>query len=468
MASILLPVSDEPVGAWLKKLALAALVFQAIFAMAGFSGELKPEYGAALAMVLLLLAGKRALPELVRQPVVRSLLVLVVFVALHSAYASFVFPSIGYSKQLTAGAELIRLGVFSCVIGWWLSLLPRAIPLLSGLMVVGLLAAVFVYLPWSALPGIWDGQLRPRFGVPENLGGQLSALGGWVALCLLLALWSTRLAHPHRRLLMLACFLAYIGCFCALLFSQSRGAWLAFAATLPTAVLGFCFTRRHGPDVRVPWMPILSVAAISMLLLLGARDIVAMRLAGVEQLLPVQSDSQSAVTKTVSRETSASLGTLRPGTDPHKVDPASKAVSIRMALYELGMDRWRERPLLGWGLRTTPALIAAGHLDMGGQRHAHLHNAYLDALVGMGLIGAGLLCLVFLTMLRDLFLAWTFGAVSNATFWALCGCIGIVLIANGFDSLLWRFEYARAPLEVVFGCCIAYGIIRRRGMASTT
>jgi hypothetical protein len=110
-------------------------------------------------------------------------------------------------------------------------------------------------------------------------------------------------------------------------------------------------------------------------------------------------------------------------------------------------------------------LIAASGLDMGGQRHGHLHSAYIDALVGMGAVGAGLLALLLILLIRELVAAWRNRIVSDAMFWAVTGCIGIVLIANGFDSLMWRYDYSRAPLEVLFGSCLAYGLIRRRAAA---
>jgi hypothetical protein len=77
-------------------------------------------------------------------------------------------------------------------------------------------------------------------------------------------------------------------------------------------------------------------------------------------------------------------------------------------------------------------------------------------------IGTILLALLLTLLLRELVLAWRSRVISNATFWMVAGCVGIVLIANGFDSLLWRYDYARAPLEIVFGCCVAYGLLGRR------
>lgn len=474
MTAAAIPITDTSAHSRLKSVALAALCFQAFFSMTDFGGQLKPEYGAAVALLAMLFAGSRPWRELIRQPATWSLALFVVFIVAHASYATVVFPSVPYSKQLSAAAELVRLGVFSWVIGWWLSLMPRAVPVLFGLMVAGLLAAALAYMPWTSLPQIWGGQLRPKLGMPENLAGQLAALGGWLALCLLLKLWNSHGRFQKRRGLMAICLLAYVGSFCALLFSQSRGAWLAFAATLPVIVLSIWYTSKREGGGAVPWPPLACVAAVSLLLLVGGRDIVVQRFAGAEQLLPeaVTSDERTAPGVKAYRQPSAHKATKRgAGSVTATKDDASKAnntaISVRIALYELGVERWRQHPLLGWGLRSTSTLIAGSGLDLKGQRHAHLHSAYLDALVGMGAVGMCLLGLFVLLLLRELVLAWRSGVISNATFWMVAGCVGIVLIANGFDSLLWRYDYSRAPLEIVFGCCMAYGVIRRRQAAAS-
>lgn len=471
MTSVSVAMTDATVPSRLKSLALAALIFHAFFAMTDFGGQLKPELGAIAALLLMLFAGREPWRELARLPLVWLLTLFIVFVIAHAGYATAVFPSIGYSKQLSAAAELVRLGVLSCVVGWWLSLMPRAIPVLFGLMTAGLLAAVLAYMPWTNLPQIWDGQLRPKLGMPENLAGQLAALGGWLALCLLLKAWNTHGRFRRKRGLMIIFLLAYIGSFCALLFSQSRGAWLAFAATLPVLMLSVWYTGKRERGGAVPWLPLVCVAAISLLLLLGARDLITQRFAGAEQFLPQISHDKErdASGAGVSPQLPGKLVKHKSGSMASNADRASeakeannKAVSVRMSLYHFGMERWREHPLLGWGLRSTSTLIAGSGLDLGGQRHAHLHSAYLDAMVGMGAIGAGLLFLFLAMLVRELVLAWRRGVVSNASFWMVSGCIGIVLIANGFDSLLWRYDYSRAPLEIVFGCCVAYALISRR------
>lgn len=485
------PLTEVDVTPRLLRVALCSLGFLAFFAMTDFDLYMRPEFGAGMALVAMFFAGRTPWRELAALPVVRLLGGFIAFLIVHSLYATWVVPQIDYSDQLSTAAKLVRLGVFACVVGWWLSVCPRAIPGLLGLMVLGLLVAVLYHMPWHALPEIWEGQMRPRFGIPENLSGQLAAVGGWLALCLLIGIWRDHPRGRRRNWLLAVGFAAYAGSFCVLLFSQSRGAWLAFLSATPLAILGYWLTRRPRGIRTLPWQPVVLGALMSVLLVLGARDIFAIRFAGAERMLPVAEEAAQVVAPAnpakatdpprVSHAPSkassdaalpgvvappASTGQA-PGADvTSTIDttiPGNKAIGIRVRLYELGVQKFKERPWLGWGLDSTPALIASAHLDLAGERHVHLHNSYLDALVGMGLIGSLLLLALFVLVIRELVLAWRGGIISTASFWALAGCVGIVLVANAFDSLLWRFEYARAPLELLFGCCIAYALIRRRG-----
>lgn len=451
---------------WLRRAALLALAYQAFFALTDIGLYLRPELGAGALLLLLCCAGRRPWRELSAQPAVRALALLIVFLIAQAVYAAVsVAPAIPLSSQLSTAGKLVRLAVFTCVTGWWLSLMPRAIPRLVVLMGAGLLLSVLIYLPWTQGEALWAGRLRADLGIPENLTGQLAAVGGWLALCLLMALWAQR-REPGRRALLAIAFLAFAGCFCLLLFSQSRGAWLAFAAVTPPVVLAYAWHlyRRGGAGAIGALLPVLAAALVSALLLFAARDLISLRFAGSDTVVSEAQQAADAGTVAIAPTAAPAAGAAKPAeaASAQQTQINNKAVSVRMALYRLGVEKWLERPLLGWGLRTTPSLIADSRRDMAGQHHMHLHNTYLDALVGLGTLGAGLLALAFALVLREALLAWRRGLVPAAGFWALIGSVGIVLVANNFDSLLWRFEYGRAPLEFLFGACLAWGLIRRR------
>ena len=499
--------------AWI---AMAGIAFQAFFAINDLGRHIPnmhPEYGTFAAMLAMIFAGARPWRELAAHPAVRLLGVLAVFLIAHAAYVAWLLPDVRWSNQLTVVAKVLRLGLQTCVIGWWMSVNPRAIPKLLGVLILGLLTAVLYHMPWSQMPAIWSGEMRPWFGISQNLSGMVAAVGGWLTLCLLIGIWRDYPLGSRRTWLLAVALLAFAGCFCVLLFSQSRGAWLSFLVAVPLAIAGYALTRgkRRRP---LPWQPILLALVVSLVLLVAAHRIFALRFDGANQLMPAwvesllernpQADSSTSTppagpapaSAPVPAATPAQVTPAVPAADaaaepeslrdappsdavapspqpaaplalPPDIDgldtaiPGNKAVGIRMLLYRMGVDRFLERPWFGWGLDTIPMLIQRAQLPTG-EQFVHLHNAYLDALVGLGVIGASLLLGVFALLMRELWLAWRTGIVSTASFWGLAGCVGIVLIANNFDSLLWRFEYARAPLGLLFGCCMAYGLIRER------
>ncbi len=508
-ARLRLPDLPLDVPGWLMRLAMAAMTFMAFFSMTNFGWQLRPEHGGYMLLVALLMAGMRPWRELAAQPAAQAVLVFSGFLVLQAAYVTWVEPADpawGFPEQLTTASKLVRLGAFSCFLGWWLSLVPRAIPYLFVLMVLGLLSSVLIFMPWTDLAAVIDGQLRPSFRIPENLAGQLAAVAGWLAVCMMAALWFRRPTRERRATLIAGFLVAYLGCLCALLISQSRGAWLAFAVTLPIVAVGLWWMRGGRGFSTKAWPPLLMVVVTTAVLLFGGRDILSVRLSTATRLLDVESTTVPAVDapaqakqaslvpapspaagKVVgapsappaeqaiaSTANEAIQAPVKPVAQVAPTPPglaqsdvvAIKAVSVRMQLYELGMEKWHERPWLGWGMRTTHTLIEKARFDTG-VPHVHLHNAYLDTLVGIGLVGATLLMLVFALLMRELVLAWRAGLLTTATLWVFGGCFGIVLVANAFDSLLWRFEYSRAPLEILFGCCIAYGLIRRRATAKS-
>ena len=491
-ATVLASPDSLGVSRTLAWIALAGIAFQAFFAINDLGRHIPnmhPEYGTFVALIAMAFAGQRPWRELAAHPAVRLLGVLAAFLILHAAYIAWMLPEVRWSNQLTVVAKLLRLGLQTCVIGWWMSVNPQAIAKLLGVLILGLLSAVLYHMPWSEMPAIWSGEMRPWFGISQNLSGMVAAVGGWLTLCLLIGIWRDYPLGARRTGLLVLALPAFGGCFFVLVFSQSRGAWLSFMIAVPLAIIGYSFTR--GPRRRpLPWQPILLALLVGVVLLVAAHRIFALRFDGADQLMPTWVESLlegkheaepgdaprtpttgASATAVDAPERNAIAPTPQPG-DPRALPPVidgldtaipgNKAVGIRMLLYRMGVERFLERPWLGWGLDTVPLLIERAQLPTGGERFFHLHNAYLDALVGLGVIGTALLFGVFALLMRELWLAWRTGIVSTASFWGLAGCVGIVLIANNFDSLLWRFEYARAPLGLLFGCCMAYGLIRER------
>ncbi|MCE5232763.1 MAG: O-antigen ligase family protein [Mizugakiibacter sp.] len=412
--------------AWHARLATAALCFQAFFAMTHFGHQLKPEYGAIAALLALLAAGGARWRALAGHPLPWLVLAFTAYAILQAAYAAHVVPAIPFDKQLSANAEPVRVGVFTCVIGAWLADDPRWMPRLLALMVAGFVLAVLVYAPWRDLGAVVDGTLRLRFDEAENIVGEFAAIG------LLLVLYALAAPAPRRRGVF-AVALAATGALllACLLYAQSRAAWLAVMLMLPIAF----FHLRDGARVSTRRMAAaFALAALAVAgTLYSGHALIVQRFAGGE-----------AIARAVAQRDLAAL--------PHT------SAAVRVQLVALGLRAWWAHPVLGNGLQSIAPMIAASGIHIGGYVPPHLHNTYLQAAVGLGGAGAALLAVTFGVLLRELRRARRAGLVDSALYRALLGSLGIVLVVNAFDFLLWRFNHLRAPLELVLGCCFALSL----------
>src|SRR5690348_647243 len=409
--------------------------------MTHFGKWLRPEYGGAAALLILVVAGGKRWRELVRHPLPWLVLAFVVYAVLQAAYLARLTPELSFGKHLSYNAEPVRVGVLTCAIGAWLAERPRRMPLLLGLMVAGFVLAALVCTPWARIDAIVTGALRLRLGYAENIVGEYAAMG-----LLLLSLYalsrSPRLGSGAKIGSAAMLVVAGVPLLACLLYAQSRGAWLAAAVMVPLALIA-CLrnVQRHW---RRPAAIALVVTIFAVVAALGfGYALVAHRLAGGEAIAAALANGELS-------------------------DLPSSSVTVRVELAALGWHAWLAHPLWGIGLRSIHPLIVASGIHIGSYVPPHLHDAYLQAAVGLGVVGAGLLLATFTLLVRELWLARRAGIASNVLYWALLGCLGIVLIVNLFDYLTWRFDYLRAPLELLLGCCFALSLRRRRTGAVTT
>jgi hypothetical protein len=413
-------------------LVFPALAFQAFFAATHFGHWLRPEYGGTLALVVLAMAGGGARwRALVRHPIFWLVLALIFYAVLQAAYAARMTPAVPWGKYLTENAELVRVGVLTCVIGVCLAEQPQRIPHLLGLMVAGFLCAALVYAPWSNLGKVATGALRLRFHYAENIVGEYAAIG-----LLLLSMYAMSGARRHRIAVLAGLSVAGLLLLACLLYAQSRAAWLAAVVLIPATAIA----RAHGASGRWrrPAAIAIGVTALIVAAALGVGyGLVSHRLAGSEAIVDALANG-----------------------DPAALPATSTTVRVQLAL--LGLHVWLEHPLLGIGLHDIAPTIAASGIGIGNYVPPHLHNAYLQAAVGLGSAGTALLLATFDLLMHELRLAHRAAAVGSALYWALLGSLGIVLVVNLSDCLLWRVDYVRAPLELLLGACLALSL-RRRG-----
>lgn len=89
------------------------------------------------------------------------------------------------------------------------------------------------------------------------------------------------------------------------------------------------------------------------------------------------------------------------------------ALGFRAAMWQIGLDAFREMPLFGHGVGASPALIKQGFLDQFGitKGFSHFHNGFLNALVEAGILGAVALAAIFVVAAQNA--AWVLRTSSD-------------------------------------------------------
>jgi len=79
------------------------------------------------------------------------------------------------------------------------------------------------------------------------------------------------------------------------------------------------------------------------------------------------------------------------------------AVGLRVALWQIGLDAFRDAPIFGHGIAASQALMKQGFREQFGINigFSHFHNGFLTALVQAGLLGAITLAAIFVVAARN-------------------------------------------------------------------
>jgi len=396
---------------------LAGLLIFALFSLFSIAPA---NLGLAL-MLLALLLSPDAWRRIWREPLFWLSLATVGYIALRAATASAEFEGIG--KTISNQAKDWAWLFLFVIPGWWMSRAPQRLLIGLALMFGGFALGILVSLDRETLDQLMHG-LRSglHFGKPIIFGFDCAA--ALLALVSLLAYLMTPAAPRRGRWLLIA--LAGFGLLLflqGLVVSQSRGVWLAFLVALPfTLFLLFRGGPRSAARGKGP-LVITGVAAGLVILAL------AMNWSTIRERLAFEHRELGIVVNQGLEQ--APLGSS----------------TYRLHLWRFGIGKWLERPLLGWGPGTTYAQIAAeeslGLKNPDGSSFDHLHNAYLELLFQLGLVGAALVGAIVLLLLRSCLRGYRSGAIAKPLYAFLLG--NFVLIAvyslTDFRHLHWNWRF---------------------------
>jgi len=363
--------------------------------------------GLAAMIAALALRAPGLWPQLRRDVFFLITVCFVLYLGLRTAASLSEFPEIAAAQRKNAAAFLML----------WIFVLPIAVSLQGRvcrvllaltLATAGLVFKMALNIDWGNFPASVLDARSYGFGV-SHIGFGLYA--GTVLLGLLL--FAPRLLNssllPLPRWLRIALWTALFAALLqGLIVDSSRAAWLACVLVFPVALL---------------WRYRTSISTMSgrrrLELAAGGGAVLLAFVALVWLNLP-------ALKERLGREHHAMLAMLT--LDPAKVPPTSVGLRFHFNVY--GLQKWLERPIVGWGPGTSRMLLMQHPLEAA-HGFPHVHNTYLDALVELGSIGGGLFAAAAVLLLGMLWRGqragsvpadlaiFLFGAVAMLSIWSL-------------------------------------------------
>lgn len=102
-------------------------------------------------------------------------------------------------------------------------------------------------------------------------------------------------------------------------------------------------------------------------------------------------------------------------------------VSIRLRLYQIGWEKWKESPFVGHGPGTSRILIQAAGEKLGPEKGVdHFHNVLIDIFAQVGIIGVAFYVSSFFLIIRQARFLRRTGSIGED--YCLFAISGIVLI----------------------------------------
>jgi subfamily B ATP-binding cassette protein MsbA len=359
---------------------------------------------------------KAWLPVFKRDVTVKLVLVLAAYIGIYALWSARAFPGSGAEQQSAALAWCY--GLLFPPVAWQIRQNRRQINWLLLVLAVGIVLRVLLHTDWTHINDIahWP---RTGFGQAETVFAPLAGMTalGWLVLASRLwrsvggaALWLAGLAVLLE----------------ALILSQTRGVWLAAALAFPLALL---VRYRSGLKTHL-----LSLKGLLLLLAVGGAGawFIHLNAAALQNRMSIDS---TAVQQLNQRDAATE---------------SSRSVGHRLAMWKLGVTKWSERPLFGWGPGTTELLMrqagdSAVEAD-NGKLYYHLHSHYIEILVRFGVFGAALFAALPVLLGVGVWQAYRQHAIPYDYACFLLAGWGFAAIAVAFDFQLFKFAWRNGCL----------------------
>lgn len=379
------------------------------------SSKAAQNFGMLLMLVGIVLSGRQVWDRFWRDPLCWLCLGWIGYVLFSAWIFSAQTPAYAAAHWDHAG-EMLRLAYIPLA-AWWFAADSQRIRISLLLVLIGLLLAVFINADWNHLLSMLIQGVAPNrsgFGMNEQHFGLLCvlALAGFGVFYIE---WIGTGSHTQRLLRALLLAVTGLLVLTALVITQARTTWLAFALLLGLAAVAGAASWVRGRR-RGLWE--------------GAGLLIAAVL--VSSFVYVQ---WSAVEQRMAPELQVIADYLREG----KAPDYESSMFVRFRLWSIAQDGIIARPLFGWGPAGEKRLIAEAVGEPSYVREfGHVHNSYLGLAVRSGAIGLAIVAAVVILIGQATLQARRRRCLDDRLALYLVIVLGIFLFANLTESYLDR------------------------------
>lgn len=404
------PTAD-PRGERLDRIGVFGTYLFALFALLGISVALV----GLLFCVIAFLIRFRHWGLLARDPFAILCLLFILYLGSHSLAFFLSAPTQALAHDIAhAGLSWAKL-VLLIPFAYWASGDPDRIRLLLLLALFGFILGLMRKIDWNSLDAAF---FRTRFGsyLPSNAFGMFAALGTLGLIAMREKFWGDGRGRIPRwsRILLWGLLLGTAAE--GLMLSFSRGSWLSFliaGALLLLLDLRERFRRSTGATGKQAAAVPLALAALLALLVTAYWDQIQVRLSGEKQVIERVLDG--------------------------KLEGIQHwSIGIRVLGWRYGIEEWSQHPWFGLGAGSSRERISASgrpELKMYDEYWLpHLHNAYLETLFQLGIVGLALVAAMVWVLVGGVAAERRAGRVPRD--------LGRFLLAALVFALVWSlFEY---------------------------
>lgn len=374
------PIAHRTAGSFLEARTGGLADIAGLLSVYGFSASITVSTAgmhifSSIALLAMLCFYKEAWELLKRSWLVRIVVVLTAYVALHSVFSLQQRPILAENGNPNWSHFLLIGGLPSLAVAFFMNRHPGHVAPALLIMIAVIAVGLGTEVDWFR---VMTGEFTKRGLWEERSAGETSFLAATCIIVLLGLLneksnWQLCWRHwPFAIVGVVA--IVYFSL--VLLGSQTRGVWAGTAVALVYFGISLLRKRSWGKGAA---FGVLAGALITLGVVGHFLDAERLWDRRVE---PVLSDVHELL-----------------GHDLERWQAEGRTVSHRANRWSQGLTAWWEQPLLGWG-GGARAFVGDEIVDMPAKDSGHFHNLYIEWLAGFGVIGLVLFFLLWVMILR--------------------------------------------------------------------